>query len=192
MAYTPKMTIDKKTASKLALRKSAKSIQTGIIVIICLYLVMAVTLVRFIVGGAGIVLAKNDVFYGDIIPVSQQTETKERVLIDMRKGGHDGSLLDRAKTAFMWNGGSAIVEVHAGPTGQIEWAEPNIVVYDGVAVDGSMEAEEPTMSNPTGNPFGKKQFLYNEYLGVCQAGACGGKGNIVMFTRDQVIGIPVF
>lgn len=200
MSKTPKMTVSSATVVKAALKRSFGVLKLTLAILILLYIALALTVVRVIPGvpgGAGLVLSKEDNYYGNIIPVSQASEVKEKVVIDLAGNYEKNSLLDRFKISFVPNANTAIVEVHAGPTGKLEWVEPNLVFVNGKQIEGFMnpvvkEEEDLLVGEemPDRNPFAGAEFLNDYYLGVCVSGACA-EGQIIPFEKSQVMGIPI-
>lgn len=187
------VTVSKTMVIKAALRRASTGIKMSIAVALLFYLVFALTVVRLVPGvggGAGLILSKTDTFYGGIIPVSEESEQKTQVLID-RVSSHDNSLMDNLSQAFMINPNTAVVDVYAGPTGMLQWAQPNIITVNGKALPGPMNPAVETLRNPEGNPINEKVYLNNEYLGICVKGACE-TGEVVLFGENQVMGVPVF
>lgn len=199
MSKTPKMTVSSATVVKAAIKRSFGVLKTVIAILVLLYVALALTVVRVIpgFGGAGMVLSKEGNYYGDIIPVSQSNGVKEEAVIDLVNSYDSTSLLDKFKIAFVPNPNTAVVEVVAGPTGKLEWVEPNLVFVNGVQIDGFMPAVEKREEDlligdemPPRNPFAGVDFLNNYYLGVCVSGACE-EGRIIPFERGQVMGTPI-
>lgn len=189
--YQPRMTVTSGTVLSASAKRAWSVIQFGLALFILIYVALAITLVRVIPGvpgGVGFELSKNASYYGGIIPVSSNEE-KEEVIID-RSEYHDNSVWDRTKISFKPNGNTAKVKVVAGPTGKLEWNAPDIITVNGHQVEGYMEPVEKTDRNPDGNPINGTQYLYEQYLGVCESGACN-EGEIIVFKKGQVIGVPV-
>lgn len=204
MSHTPRMTVSSGTVVKSVLKRSAGVLKMVLALSVLIYVALALTLVRVIPGvpgGAGLVVTKNDNYYGGIIPVSQASEKKEEVVIDLVNTYDDStmfsSLVGNFKIAFFPNPNTAIVEVHAGPTGKVEWMEPNLVFVNGQQIDGYLEPivmdEEDLLIGqemPDRNPMIDMEFLNDAYLGVCKSGACA-EGEIILFKKDQVMGVPM-
>lgn len=193
--YTPNdenMTVSRKTIFKGIFKRSAGVIKLATVVIILFYLILAFTLVRFIpgvAGGAGVTLVKNPIFYGDVIPAN--LANNESVILIDTAGTHDGSFLDNAKSSFMVNPHTAIVDVKAGPAGKLKWEQPNILSVNDEVIPAPMSGVQKTTKNPKGSPINEKDSLYQEYVGICQSGNCI-EGEAIIFHYDQVLGVPVF
>src|SRR5699024_2968200 len=134
LSKTPKMTVSSATVVKTAIKRFFGVLKIVITILVLLYVVLSLTVVRVIagLGGAGLVLSKEEHYYGDIMPVSQSKGIKEEVVIDLVNSYDSSSLLDKFKIAFVPNPNTAIVEVAAGPTGKLKGVEPNLVFVNGV------------------------------------------------------------
>lgn len=187
---TPKMILSNGLIAQILASKALVVLEIIFLLALGVYLAFSLTVLRAVptFSGVGFTVVKNLNYEGGIIPTDG--ENKETILIDTAST-HDGGIVDNIKTGFIPNNNTALIEVYAGPAGKVKWVKPDIVSVDDKQIPGSLEAVEPTDTNPQGNPIPTLKKLQNSYAGVCVSGACE-EGTVVFFPQENVIGVPIF
>lgn len=175
--------VSRSAFSKVMVKSTLKSVGLVVLVLLAVYACFAATLLRAVptTSGAGIVPVKNMTYEGGIVPAGAV------VLVDTKHSTGDG-IVDNLKNSFVPSSTDAVVEVVSGPYGKLAWAEPDILT-----VDGTMLPVSAKKHSDGSNVLTKRdQYLNNEYVVVCQSGACSYKGEVLIIPRDHIVGTKIF
>jgi len=145
----------------------------SLLALFVIYLCFASTLMRVVptTSGAGLVPVKGNTFPGGIIP--ENTEILVNVKNEV-KTGH----FDKLGQAFIPTENAAVINVKAGPNGEVKWMESGVITVKGKMTEAFF-FEDP-----------EKDFLESEYVGVCVSGACKpGEGIIV--PKNNIYGVVI-
>ena len=142
--------------------------------VVVIYACFAATLMRAlpVAQSPWFIPVKNTTWEGDAAP-------KGSLMVVNMESEQGDSTFDKLRQAFWLNDPVAVVEVHAGPIGQVVQQENGSVLVDGVEMPGILKEKH------------NKKFLENEYFVTCVSGDCvPGEGSIV--GKNQVYGEPLF
>lgn len=169
---TPTIRVSQSTYQKTVLKEILAKVVLAFIGVLLIYLVVAAFLMRVMPTSAGLILTKNNTYPGAILPLNSQ------ILVDLNpEAVSTVGPLDNLKSAFIPQKNVALVEVLAGPIGELKWAS-NVLTVDGKPL------VPPFYDDPN------KKFLENEYIGVCIAGDCT-PGLPLIFGQNQTKGVPL-
>lgn len=168
----PQVRIARSTYANMLSTKILKSVGTGLIILLVVYIAFAVTIMRVIPSSsAGLIPVKNITFEGGLVPAG------EIVVVSMTQPqGED--LVDYLKQSFIPQADVAIVRVLDGPWGTFGWADPGVVAVNGEIV------ENVFMDQPA------DKELTSEYLVECLRGACA-PGTAYVIPDNRLMGIPL-
>lgn len=165
----PKIRITKSVYRRGILKKISSIFSALVLVAFVIYLCFAVTILRVVPTSTdlGFVPVKNMTFAGGIVPPGA------KVLMN-RAEPQGTTIVDRAKQSLLMSSDAVLVEVVAGPFGQINWT-PELLTVDGKPTQVTLE-ERP-----------EEEYLRDEYIVRCVKGACvPGEG--MLLPKDHVYG----
>lgn len=150
-----------------------KMVALVILSLVVVYVCFAGTILRFVPTNSdlGLYLVKAPIYETGVIPVGGET------LVSLDEPV-DKSFFGKIKTAFTMHENVALIEIQGGPLGELTWTDEGLVAVNGRIIE----------SNPLGfNP--KKEYLSEEYIGVCIEGNCV-PGDLIITDDDHIYGIP--
>lgn len=155
---------------KAFVKKVAVQTSLVLLAVTVLYVGFAATIIRFVPTQSGLTLIKNNT-YGNAIP-------QGTVVLVNPKDKVDTSFVGNLTYSLLPQKNAVVAQIHAGPFGNLKWTPPNILTVNGAP----LPIEFPTKLD--------KEYLENEYVGVCLKGACQ-PGSPLFFSRENVYGIPL-
>lgn len=173
--HRPQIRLARSTFNRILARFLGRGMLIVLGSVVLLYLIFAATMVRVVPTPSGLVPVKNLTYVGDMVPPGAQ------VLVNV-DGMEGQGYLGRLSQAFIPRKGAAVVEVVAGPYGQLTWAAPDIIAVDGKPAQVPMPA-----ARGGGTPIAGKGFLSGEYLATCISGACI-PGEAIIVPRNHMMG----
>lgn len=176
--HTPEVRVTKGMYGRLIYRRLIRILLFAVVVLVILYFCFAATWVRVVptISGAGFVPVKNVTYEGGILPEGSQ------VLVDV-ENEQGIKVLDRLEQAFIPSSSAAKVQIIAGPYGELDWQQPNILTVDGEPVG----VPYPANSDGSSPIDVEDPFLKDQYVALCISGSCQ-PGEAVIIDRSHVFG----
>jgi len=174
----PEVRITKGMYGRLISRRIFQILSFAGLAIIILYLCFAATWLRIVptTSGSGLVPIKNVTYEGGILPPGAQ------ILVDTEEA-QGTNVLDRLKQSFTPRSNAAVVEVVAGPYGEMTWASPEILTVNGEPIGYPFPADSEGKS-----PINSEDpFLKNQYVVVCISGDCN-VGEAFIIDKEHIYG----
>lgn len=165
-----KIRVDNKSFIKMIFTKILGGVAVAALTLVVLYLAFAATIMRVIPStNLGGVLVKNPSFEGGLIP--------EKAVVVVGYEDRPSGILGNLQNTFIPQPVS-IVEIVAGPNGEIKWKEGGITTINGKIIDITLDEK----------PDGK--FLSGRYIARCLEGCNEGEESVIVYS-NQVLGIPL-
>lgn len=176
--------VSKNAVFKVFSSHFSKAIAVFMSVLIVGYIVVAATLVRVVFSWSDgtFYVVKNNTFAGGTIPPGKY------ILVDTEVDEVGTDSLSKLRQAFIPKSSYMVLKVSFGPTGKIQWSEPNKVSVDDKLAPLPLSAAKNGLSPLSGNA--NIDYLKGEYLGECISGVCK-KGEMAFASEKQVVGILV-
>lgn len=177
----PALRVSKSSVNKLVVKKILTGIGYTITGLAVIYIVFALTLMRFIpTTNFSLIPVKNTTYAGNIVPVGSE------IVVDITGKEHGKGLLDRAEQTFLPGKGTSVVVVEAGPNGKLKWDKPGIISVNDEILDIFLAPNDEGKA-----PFDEKDpYLRSEYIVTCITGACI-PGDSMIIPSHSILGDPL-